>query len=93
MDFGIRGKIIYTPGHTPGSVSVLLESGELFAGCLAHNNIPFRFRPGLPIFAEDLEKVKESWDKVIRQGAEKIYPAHGDPFSVDVIKNKLLIKE
>jgi len=89
IDFGVHGKIIYTPGHTPGSVSVLLETGELFAGCLAHNNIPFRFKPGLPIFAEDLEQVKESWNKVIRQGAEKVYPAHGDPFSVDVIKSKL----
>jgi len=90
IDFGIPGKIIHTPGHTPGSVSVLLESGELVAGCLAHNNIPFRFKPGLPIFAEDLDKVKESWVKVIRQGAEKIYPGNGDPFSVSVIKEKYL---
>lgn len=89
IDFGIHGKIIHTPGHTPGSVSVLLRSGELFAGCLAHNNMPFRFKPGLPIFAEDLEQVKQSWNKVIRQGTEKVYPAHGDPFSVDCIKNKL----
>jgi hypothetical protein len=56
---------------------------------LAHNNLPFRFRPGLPIFAEDVEKVKESLKLIIQQGAETIYPAHGDPFSVDVIKNIL----
>ena len=89
IEFGIPGKIIYTPGHTQGSVSVLLETGEAFVGCLAHNNLPFRFRPGLPIFAEDIEKVKESWKPIIQQGAKTIYPAHGNPFSVDIIKKAL----
>ena len=88
-DFGIRGKIIYTPGHTKGSVSVLLETGEAFVGCLAHNNLPFRLKPGLPIFAENIEEVKESWNMIIQQGAKMIYPGHGDPFPVDVIKNIL----
>jgi len=89
IDFGIPGKIVYTPGHTQGSVSVLLETGEAFVGCLAHNNLPFRLRPGLPIFAEDIEKVKESWKSIIQQGAKTIYPAHGNPFSVDIIKKAL----
>jgi glyoxylase-like metal-dependent hydrolase (beta-lactamase superfamily II) len=89
IDFGIPGKIIHTPGHTQGSVSVLLETGEAFVGCLAHNNLPFRFRPGLPIFAEDIEKVKESWKSIIRRGAKTIYPAHGNPFSVDIIRKAL----
>ena len=89
IDFGIPGKIVYTPGHTQGSVSVLLETGEAFVGCLAHNNLPFRLRLGLPIFAEDIEKVKESWKSIIQQGAKTIYPAHGDPFSVDIIKKAL----
>lgn len=86
VDYGISGKVIYTPGHTLGSVSVLLETGEIFVGCLAHNAFPFRLTPGLPIFAKDLAKVKESWRMVIRQGAQTIYPAHGKPFSVEVIK-------
>lgn len=88
-DFGINGKIVYTPGHTKGSVSVLLETGEAFVGCLAHNNFPFRFRPGLPIFAEDINEVRESWKSLIQRGAKMIYPAHGDPFPVGVINNIL----
>ena len=91
VDFGIPGKIVYTPGHTQGSVSVLLDTGEAFVGCLAHNNLPFRFRAGLPIFAEDIEKVKESWKSLIQQGAKTIYPAHGNSFSVDIIKKVLSI--
>jgi len=87
-NFGIHGDIVHTPGHTQGSISVLLETGDVFVGCLAHNNIPFRFRPGLPIFAEDIVKVKESWKSIIQQGVKMIYPAHGNPFSVDVIKKE-----
>ena len=89
QEFGIDGKIVYTPGHTKGSVSVLLETGEAFVGCLAHNNLPFRFKPGLPIYGEDIRKVKDSWRLLIKQGAKMIYPAHGNPFPVDVIKNIL----
>ena len=88
-DFGINGRIVYTPGHTSGSVSVLLESGDAFVGCLAHNNLPFRLKPGLPIFADDIEEVKRNWKRVIEQGAKTIYPAHGDPFPVEIIKKIL----
>jgi glyoxylase-like metal-dependent hydrolase (beta-lactamase superfamily II) len=89
QEYGFNGKIIFTPGHTKGSISVLLETGEAFVGCLAHNNPPFRLKPGLPIYADDIEMVKKSWELLIQQGAKMIYPAHGDPFPVDVIKNVL----
>ena len=86
-EFGINGTVIYTPGHTLGSVSVLLDTGDAFVGCQAHNNFPFRIHPGLPIYAHDLQKVKESWGILIKRGAKIIYPAHGNPFSVDIIKD------
>jgi len=84
-EHGIPGKIIHTPGHTPGSVSVLLETGEAFVGCMTHNNLPFRLRPGLPIFAEDLPKLRDSWRLLLDEGAKTIYPAHGNSFSVEEI--------
>lgn len=88
-EYGIPGKVIHTPGHTPGSVSVLLETGEVFVGCMAHNNLPFRVSPGLPIFAEDLSILRESWILLLEQGAETIYPAHGKPFSAEIIRKAL----
>jgi len=30
VEFGIPGKVIHTPGHSSGSVSVLLETGDAF---------------------------------------------------------------
>lgn len=88
-EYGIPGKVIYTPGHSSGSVSVLLEKGDTLVGDLAMNKFPVRLSPGLPIFAEDLVKVKESWKLLLDQGAKTIYPAHGKPFSADIIRKTL----
>ena len=88
-EYGIPGRVIYTPGHSSGSVSILLETGEVFAGDLAMNTFPLRLSPGLPIFAEDFLKVKESWKLLLDQGAKTIYPAHGKPFSADIIRKAL----
>ncbi len=88
-EYGIPGKVIHTPGHTSGSVSVLLETGDAFVGCMAHNGLPFRLRPGLPVFAEDLEQLRQSWQLLLSQGAKRIYPAHGEPFSADAIRKAL----
>lgn len=84
-DYGIPGQVIHTPGHTGGSVSVLMDSGEIFAGDLAMNKLPMRPNPGLPVFGDDIQIVKESWRKVLAMGAKTVYPAHGEPFSTDVM--------
>ena len=89
LEYGINGKIVNTPGHTMGSVSVLLDTGELFAGCLAHNRLPLTTHPTLPIYAENIELVKESWKKVISAGAKIVYPGHGKSFSIERIKKYL----
>jgi len=88
-DYGIEGKVIHTPGHSSGSVSILLDTGEAFVGDLAVNKFPLRLTPGLPIFAEDWLKLIESWQKLLDLGVKIVYPAHGDPFSADIIENEL----
>ncbi len=87
--YGIDGNIIHTPGHTFGSISVILDSGEAFVGCMAHNGLPFRLSPGLPIYAQDIEEIKKSWKILIDGGVKMIYPGHGKPFPVDIIKKTL----
>ena len=87
--YGIEGNIIHTPGHTAGSISVILDSGEAFVGCMAHNGFPFRLRPGLPIFAQDIEAIKKCWKILIDRDIKMIYPGHGKPFPVEVIKKSL----
>jgi glyoxylase-like metal-dependent hydrolase (beta-lactamase superfamily II) len=81
-EYGIPGKIVFTHGHSIGSVSVLLETGDAFVGDLTMNGFPLRLNPGLPILAENMQKVRASWKVLLDQGAKTIYPAHGKPFSV-----------
>lgn len=65
---GIEGQIVATPGHSPDSVSLLLDSGEVFTGDLTH-----------PMFAteETLDEVTASWGRLKAHGATMIYPGHG----------------
>jgi glyoxylase-like metal-dependent hydrolase (beta-lactamase superfamily II) len=72
-----------------GSVSVLLETGDAFVGDLAMSEFPLRFSPGLPILAEDMQKVRESWKLLLDQGVKMIYPSHGEPFPADVIRKAI----
>jgi len=87
--YGIPGRVIPTPGHSAGSVTVLLDTGEAFVGDIAMNGLPMRLGPGLPIFAADLPKLKESWRSLLDQGVKTIYPSHGKPISADVIRKQL----
>lgn len=92
-DYGIPGRVIHTPGHTRGSVSVLLDSGQAFVGDLAMNRFPLRLSPGLPIFADDWAAVLRSWRTLLDSGVSKVYPAHGEPFPASVIENAIAAAE
>jgi hydroxyacylglutathione hydrolase len=87
--FGISGRVLHTPGHTQGSMSVLLDTGDAFVGDLAMNGPLMRFGPGMPSLGDDSKIVKTSWRFLLDKGAKKIYPAHGNPFAADVLRKKL----
>ncbi len=88
-EFGIDGKIVFTPGHSDGSISVVLNSGDAFVGDMAINKFPMTFKPNLPIFGIDMSVLINSWKKLINIGVNNIYPAHGKSFSVEKIMRKL----
>lgn len=89
-EYGVPGEVIYTPGHTLGSVSVLLENGAAIVGDLAMNGFPKSRKPGIPIFAESIKHVLISWQKLIDRGAQMIYPAHGAPFPAEILQRELI---
>ena len=88
LDYGIPGKVVYTPGHSWGSVSVLLKSGDAFVGDLAMNMPPMRLKPGLALFGDDIQVVKQSWRKLLDMGAKTVYPAHGKPFPIEKLNRR-----
>jgi glyoxylase-like metal-dependent hydrolase (beta-lactamase superfamily II) len=86
--YGVQGKVLHTPGHTPGSVSVILQSGEAIVGDLIMGGFIHKTNPGLPLFADNLEEVRSSIRKVLSYSPSIIHAAHGGPFSpADVRRN------
>ena len=82
----MQGKILFTPGHTSDSISLEIDN-MIFCGDAAMNGVP-SFRR-ITIWIEDKNLFYQSWDVLIAEKAERIYPAHGKPFRRDdLIKYK-----
>jgi glyoxylase-like metal-dependent hydrolase (beta-lactamase superfamily II) len=80
---GVNGNILYTPGHSKDSISILLDNGNAFVGDLVMNNFNSGNIKFMPFLVDNKDVVLEGWDKVIDNGAKIIYPAHGDYFTTD----------
>lgn len=88
-EYGIPAKVVYTPGHSKGHVSILLDSGDALVGDMAMNDWYLRLTPGLPILADDIHVVVESWKKILPMGIKRVYPAHGMDFPVEVMQKEI----
>jgi len=76
--FGFPGKVIHTPGHTHGSMVVLMEGGELIGGDTIFG---LEGKQHFPPFAEDLPALVSSWQHIRTLPVTTFYPAHGRHFS------------
>jgi hydroxyacylglutathione hydrolase len=81
--YGVRGRILFTPGHTAGSISILLGGGQAIVGDLMMGGFLggwlFPGRPGYHFFADDLASLRQSIKKVMEAGTTTVHVAHGGP--------------
>ncbi|MGE5380085.1 MAG: MBL fold metallo-hydrolase [Methylocystaceae bacterium] len=80
--FGLDGEVVSTPGHTKGSLSVVLASGDAVVGDLAMN---FLGRNNFPIFGDSVEELNQSRSLIRSKGIHTVYPAHGRPFPIEAL--------
>ena len=66
-NLGIYGEIIYTPGHSDDSISLILDEGIALVGDLYDLNSAITFND---------EKINNSWDKILSYNISKIYYGH-----------------
>ncbi len=89
-EFGVDGRIIFTPGHTTGSISILLKNGEaiigdlLMGGWLGGNLQPTR--PNFHYYAEDMNEVRASIQKLLSYNPQKLYVGHGGPLDAATVR-------
>ena len=85
-EYGVEGEILPTPGHTPGSLSVVLEGGVAIVGDLVMGGL-FRPRvPHLPMIASDVDQVRASIKALLDRGITQFYAAHGGPFTSEALR-------
>ena len=80
QEYGIDGYILPTPGHTAGSLSVVIEGNHAIVGDTLFNIFK---NSVLPPFADDQKALLKSWGDLLAIGCEYFYPAHGRPFTRD----------
>lgn len=84
-EFGVQGTAVSTPGHTSGSTSIFLESGEVLIGDLIMGGIFRPKTPHYPWFASDVNQVKHSLRTILQRQPTIVHTSHGGPFSPDTL--------
>ena len=86
-DFGVNGKIFFTPGHTKGSISVLLDNNEAIIGDVMMGGVMggvlFGKSPNYHYFIDDLSDLHTSLKKIFSWKPSRLYVGHGGPLSAD----------
>ncbi len=73
-DYGIDARVLTTPGHTGGSLSVLASNGDCATG---------DFLAGL--YTGERGVVEQSLKKMTDGGAKRFYPSHGASVEVEAV--------
>ena len=88
-DYGIDAKILSIPGHSMGSIGVLLNNGDLVCGDLLEN----LESPSLNSIMDDMAAAKASVERIKGLEIKTIYPGHGKPFSKEQLIENVLVSE
>ncbi len=86
---GVSGRALYTPGHSPDSISLLMDDGRCFCGDAAMNNPRWLGTRYCCILMSDVGEYYASWRKMVQEGARTVYPAHGQPFPAERLEQHL----
>lgn len=88
-DFGVPINILAVPGHTAGSIALLLPDGRAIVGdVLMGGYLGGQFLPHLPdyhYFADDLTQIHASIKKLVSAGVTTWYPGHGGPLTTKAV--------
>lgn len=73
-DFGYNAYVLHTPGHSPGSLSVIVDNEVALVGDTMIGVLPWSIYPP---FLEDHKQLMESWSKLLSSGCSLYIPSHG----------------
>jgi glyoxylase-like metal-dependent hydrolase (beta-lactamase superfamily II) len=80
---GLPARILHIPGHTPGSIAILTDDGQLISGDIFGNQRV----PDLTPLVENRAQMLASVEKIKQANPKIIFPGHGKPFSGEELEN------
>jgi hydroxyacylglutathione hydrolase len=80
IGFGVA--LLHTPGHTRGSMSVIVDDEIAVVGDAMFGIFPGRV---FPPFANDVPQMVRSWRKLLDTGCKIFLPSHGFPRDRDIL--------
>jgi glyoxylase-like metal-dependent hydrolase (beta-lactamase superfamily II) len=77
-------RVIHIPGHSKGSIGILLNDGSFICGDFLYN---FFGKPGME-FCDNLADFNNSVKKLKNLKINTFYPGHGKPFTIEQFLKK-----
>jgi glyoxylase-like metal-dependent hydrolase (beta-lactamase superfamily II) len=84
-EYGFNASVIHLPGHTKGSIAILTDEGDLFAGDTFVNTK----KPETANIIENPTELNKSMEKLKKLNIKKVYPGHGKPFLMEQLTMRL----
>jgi glyoxylase-like metal-dependent hydrolase (beta-lactamase superfamily II) len=85
INYGFNAYIIHTPGHSKGSISIIVDDEIAIAG----DTIFGVFKnSAYPPFADDPETMIKSWKKLLKNNCKLFLPGHGKPVSRELLEKQ-----
>lgn len=79
--YGVDGEIVPIGGHTPGSLAVVLRSGEVLSGDLVRGKLVAKDEPVEHFFQDDIAAAHGALASLLARGARVFHPGHGGPLA------------
>lgn len=78
-------EIMHTPGHTPGSICVIVDDEVAAVG-----DSMFSVHPGQAMtpYVMDRKQLLKSWEKLLKTKSRLFLPAHGRPIQINTAENE-----
>ena len=87
-EYGLEAEVIHIPGHSKGSIGILVTDDTLICGDLLESTGGSE-NPKLNSLMDDLEAANQSIDKLNKLKIDTVYPGHGQPFTMNMFVARL----
>jgi glyoxylase-like metal-dependent hydrolase (beta-lactamase superfamily II) len=87
---GFNAYILHTPGHSSGSVSIIVDDEIALVGDTMFGIFPWSV---FPPFADDVKQMTESWGKLLETNCRLFLPGHGTANKRSLVQKNILLRK